>query len=45
MTDFHALYVRYAPQVRRFALLLCDDPTLADDITSEPLFAPGLLPE
>jgi RNA polymerase sigma-70 factor (ECF subfamily) len=35
MTEFHALYERYAPLVRRFALLLCGDPWLADDITSE----------
>ncbi len=35
MTDFHVLYERYAPQVRRFALFLCGDPALADDITSE----------
>ena len=35
MTEFHALYERYAPQVRRFALFLCGDPALADDITSD----------
>jgi RNA polymerase sigma-70 factor (ECF subfamily) len=35
MTDFHSLYQRYAPQVQRFALFLCADPMLADDITSE----------
>ena len=35
MTDFHALYERYAPQVHRFALFLCGDPALADDITSD----------
>jgi RNA polymerase sigma-70 factor (ECF subfamily) len=35
MTDFHSLYQRYAPQVHRFALFLCADPMLADDITSE----------
>lgn len=35
MTDFQALYERYAPQVRRFALFLGGDPALADDITSE----------
>ncbi|MGD0481968.1 MAG: RNA polymerase sigma factor [Terracidiphilus sp.] len=47
MTDFHALYVRYAPQVHRFALFLCDDPTLADDITSDTFVrawtAPGVI--
>ncbi len=35
MTDFHSLYERYAPAVRRFALFLSGDPALADDITSE----------
>lgn len=35
MTDFTALYERYAPLVRRFALYLGGDPALADDITSE----------
>ena len=35
MTDFHAFYERYAPRVRRWALFLCGDPALADDITSE----------
>jgi RNA polymerase sigma-70 factor (ECF subfamily) len=35
MTDFQALYERYAPHVRRFALFLTGDPGLADDITSE----------
>ena len=35
MTDFHSLYQQYAPQVHRFALYLCGDAALADDITSE----------
>ncbi|HSM86542.1 MAG TPA: sigma-70 family RNA polymerase sigma factor [Candidatus Limnocylindrales bacterium] len=35
MTDFDSLYQRYAPQVHRFALFLCGDASLADDITSE----------
>lgn len=35
MTDFHSLYQSYAPQVHRFALFLCGEPALADDITSE----------
>jgi RNA polymerase sigma-70 factor (ECF subfamily) len=35
MTDFQALYERFAPDVRRFALFLTGDPSLADDITSE----------
>jgi RNA polymerase sigma-70 factor, ECF subfamily len=35
MTDFHSLYQSYAPLVHRFALFLCGDPMLADDITSE----------
>ncbi|HYL77962.1 MAG TPA: RNA polymerase sigma factor [Bryobacteraceae bacterium] len=45
MTDFHALYVRHAPSVRRLLLFLCGNPALADDITSETfvraLTAPG----
>lgn len=35
MTDFTALYQRYAPEVHRFSLFLCGDPALADDLTSE----------
>lgn len=35
MTDFHAIYEKYAPMVRRLALFLCGDSLLADDITSE----------
>lgn len=35
MTDFHSLYQSYAPLVHRFALFLCGDSALADDITSE----------
>jgi len=35
MTDFHALYGRYARDVHRFAVYLSGDPALADDITSE----------
>ena len=35
MTDFHALYESYAPHVRRFALFLCGNEALADDITSD----------
>lgn len=35
MVDFHSLYVRYAPDVRRFALLLSGNDALADDLTSE----------
>lgn len=35
MTDFHHLYVKYAQDVRRFALLLCGNAALADDLTSE----------
>ena len=35
VTDFHSLYERYAPAVRRFALFLSGDPAMADDITSE----------
>src|ERR1017187_6055540 len=33
--DFQSLYEKYAPAVRRFALFLCGDRGLADDITSE----------
>jgi|SRR5271168_1004807 len=33
--DFQSLYEKYAPAVRRFALFLCGDRVLADDITSE----------
>lgn len=33
--DFESLYEKYAPAVRRFALFLCGDPTMADDITSD----------
>jgi RNA polymerase sigma-70 factor, ECF subfamily len=33
--DFESLYDKYAPAVRRFALYLCGDPTMADDITSD----------
>lgn len=35
MTDFHSLYVKYAHEVRRFALLLSGNEALADDLTSE----------
>jgi RNA polymerase sigma-70 factor (ECF subfamily) len=35
MTDFHTIYQKYAPQVHRFALFLCGEAMLADDITSE----------
>jgi RNA polymerase sigma-70 factor (ECF subfamily) len=34
-TEFRELYDRYAPDVRRFALGLCADPVLAEDLTSE----------
>jgi RNA polymerase sigma-70 factor (ECF subfamily) len=33
--DFQILYEKYAPVVRRFALFLCGNRALADDITSE----------
>ena len=33
--DFHDLYQKYAPAVRRFALFLCGDAMMADDITSD----------
>jgi len=33
MTDFESLYERYAGDVRRFALYLCGDALMADEIT------------
>lgn len=33
--DFQSLYEKYAPAVRRFALFLCGDAMMADDITSD----------
>jgi len=33
--DFQSLYEKHAPAVRRFALFLCGDPAMADDITSD----------
>src|SRR5262245_25054221 len=33
--DLHDLYSRYAGDVRRFALYLCGNEALADDLTSE----------
>lgn len=35
MTEFDALYEHYAPIVYRYALFLCGDRALAEDITSE----------
>jgi RNA polymerase sigma-70 factor, ECF subfamily len=35
MMDLHDLYSRYAADVHRFALYLCGDAALADDLTSE----------
>jgi RNA polymerase sigma-70 factor (ECF subfamily) len=35
MIDFHTLYQSYAQQVHRFALFLCGNAALADDLTSE----------
>lgn len=35
MTEFDALYERYAPIVLRYALFLCGDRALAEDVTSE----------
>ena len=35
MIDVTSLYERYAPDVRRFALFLCGDPVMADEITSD----------
>ena len=33
--DFSQLYERYAPDVHRFALFLCGDIALAEDLTAE----------
>lgn len=33
--EFHELYEKHAPAVRRFALFLCGDAMMADDITSD----------
>ncbi len=33
--DFESFYRKYAPTVRRFALFLCGDPAMADDITAD----------
>src|SRR5215472_6546390 len=35
MTDIENLYERYAGEVRRFALYLCGDVVMADEITSD----------
>jgi RNA polymerase sigma-70 factor (ECF subfamily) len=35
MTDIENLYKRYAGDVRRFALYLCGDVMMADEITSD----------
>jgi RNA polymerase sigma-70 factor (ECF subfamily) len=35
MVDFQSLYEKHAAEVRRFALYLCGNPAMADDITSE----------
>jgi len=35
MTDFQSLYERHAAEVRRFALYLCGDAVMADEITSD----------
>ncbi len=35
MTDIEDLYERYAGAVRRFALYLCGDAVMADEITSD----------
>jgi RNA polymerase sigma-70 factor, ECF subfamily len=35
MTDFQVLYEQYAGDVHRFALYLCGNPALAEDITSD----------
>jgi DNA-directed RNA polymerase specialized sigma24 family protein len=35
MTDIENLYERYAGDVRRFALYLCGDVVMADEITSD----------
>jgi RNA polymerase sigma-70 factor (ECF subfamily) len=44
-TEFGALYRRYAPDVHRFALVLCGDRSEADDITSETFVRAWTSPE
>ena len=45
MTDFSALYTRYAPDVFRFALYLCGNRVEAEDITSETFVRAWTSPE
>ena len=45
MTDFSALYERYAPDVFRFALYLSGDRHEAEDITSETFVRAWTAPE
>src|SRR5262249_30579768 len=44
LIDFHSLYVRYAPDVYRFALYLSGDASLADDITQEAFVRAWVMP-
>src|SRR5437899_6896809 len=43
MTDIENLYKRYAGDVRRFALYLCGDAVMADEITSDTFVRSGQL--
>ena len=43
MTDIENLYERYAADVRRFALYLCGDAVMADEITSDTFVRSGQL--
>lgn len=45
MTDFSALYQKYAPDVFRFALYLCGNRAEAEDITSETFVRAWTSPE
>ncbi len=45
MTDFSALYKKYAPDVFRFALYLSGDRSQAEDITSETFVRAWTSPE
>lgn len=45
IVDFRSLYERYAPDVYRFAMYLCGDPVLAEDITAETFVRAWVTPE
>lgn len=45
IVDFRSLYERYAQDVYRFAMYLCGDPVLTEDITSETFVRAWVTPE